>query len=241
MSSTSSTSTLRRARSTAPLAAVVVFVLFGLSDYGNSSVFCSASGTEAAMTPSRDTTAMENADINTPHTARERTLRDAAGGVHVEPFRAAELSSGKDETSPAAPEQVHIALAVTDSREEYAMSIAWATWPEAQSQVLWGSSADQLSNLAEGTATCALILLVLDLMSYEVYSFVLHDGLGCTLQTDMCMYCAFGRYRTVVVASCCVSSIFTFHRSPIIRAWEWYTVVPSLYDSLMGATALYLV
>lgn len=155
-----SSRTLRRAGSMAPLAAAMGFVLLGFFKHGKTSVFCFASDAEAAMTPSRHATAKENANSinNTPHTTRERRLGDQTEGLHVGRSRASEASLGENDPASAAPEQVHISLAVTGSREEYAMTIAWATWPETQSQVLWGSSADQLSNLAEGSATCEPVL-----------------------------------------------------------------------------------
>lgn len=158
-----SSRTLRRAGSMAPLAASMGFVLLGFFKHDKASVFCLASDVEAAMTPSRHDTATENTNSikNTPHMTRERRLGDRTEGLHLERSRASELSLGDNDPASAAPEQVHIALAVTGSREEYAMTIAWATWPEAKSQVLWGSSADQLSNLAEGSATCELLIVLL--------------------------------------------------------------------------------
>lgn len=53
----------------------------------------------------------------------------------------------------AAPEQVHIALARSDSPQEYAVTVAWVTWPNTQSRVVWGSSVDNLSNIADGSST----------------------------------------------------------------------------------------
>lgn len=162
-----SSRTLRRAGTMAPLAATLGLLTLEFFNHGKASVFCSASDAEAAMTPSRHASADEenaNSVKNTSHMTRERgrerRLGDRIGGVQVERSRASEVYLGEDDPASAAPEQVHIALAVTGSREEYAMTIAWATWPDAQSQVLWGSSADQLSNLAEGSATCELLLLL---------------------------------------------------------------------------------
>ncbi|CAM9158106.1 unnamed protein product [Pylaiella littoralis] len=63
-------------------------------------------------------------------------------------------SSAKDKPDPAsaAPEQVHIAFASSGSLEEYAVTVAWSTWPKARSQVTWGSSQKQ-DNVANGNST----------------------------------------------------------------------------------------
>ncbi len=53
----------------------------------------------------------------------------------------------------ASPEQIHIALAASDSPEEYAVTVAWATWPETRSQVVWGSDNQRQDNIAYGRAT----------------------------------------------------------------------------------------
>lgn len=61
------------------------------------------------------------------------------------------------EIDPSAmPEQIHIALAMSESPEEYAMTIAWATWPDTKSTVAWGLSEDELVNVVEGTSTCEM-------------------------------------------------------------------------------------
>lgn len=53
----------------------------------------------------------------------------------------------------ATPEQVHISLAASSSTEEYAVTVAWATWPKAESQVVWGTSAEQQDNVSYGSST----------------------------------------------------------------------------------------
>ena len=53
----------------------------------------------------------------------------------------------------ATPEQVHISLASSGSTEEYAVTVAWATWPKAGSQVLWGTSAERQDKVAYGSST----------------------------------------------------------------------------------------
>lgn len=58
-----------------------------------------------------------------------------------------------EDPSFAAPEQVHIALGRSDSPEEYAVTVAWVTWPNTQSRVVWGSSVDNLGNIADGSST----------------------------------------------------------------------------------------
>lgn len=72
------------------------------------------------------------------------------GDEHNAPWLHARLPSG----DPAAsPEQIHIALAASDSPEEYAVTVAWATWPETRSQVVWGSDDQRQDNIAYGRAT----------------------------------------------------------------------------------------
>lgn len=53
----------------------------------------------------------------------------------------------------ASPEQIHIALAVSDTPDGYAVTVAWATWPEARSQVVWGSDSQGQDNIAYGRST----------------------------------------------------------------------------------------
>lgn len=53
----------------------------------------------------------------------------------------------------SSPEQIHIALATSDSQDEYAMTVAWTTWPETQSAVVWGRSPDSMTNMVEGSST----------------------------------------------------------------------------------------
>lgn len=77
--------------------------------------------------------------------------------LHVDPLPDGPMEKGDPKF--AAPEQVHIALAVSASRENYAMTVAWTTWPETASHVLWGETEDTLSNIAEGNATCESFLI----------------------------------------------------------------------------------
>lgn len=53
----------------------------------------------------------------------------------------------------ATPEQVHISLAASGSVEEYAITVAWVTWPETESKVFWGASAQQHDKIAHGSST----------------------------------------------------------------------------------------
>lgn len=75
----------------------------------------------------------------------------AASGTPPIKYGASTLLEG--DPASADPEQVHIALAESGSLEQYAMTVAWVTWPEARSQVAWGSSPEELGNMAEGNAT----------------------------------------------------------------------------------------
>lgn len=121
-------------------------------EHGKASVFCSASGVPLSVGDNAGPRAFRTQQSSTDF------AQDVHGalGDRIEAEPAASRSLENDPAS-AAPEQVHIALAASGSLEEYAMTIAWATWPEAKSQVVWGTSADHLSNLAEGSATSEFI------------------------------------------------------------------------------------
>lgn len=82
----------------------------------------------------------------------DQQSRSLSERLHVDPLPDGPMEKGDPKF--AAPEQVHIALAVSASREHYAMTVAWTTWPETASHVLWGETEDTLSNMAEGNATC---------------------------------------------------------------------------------------
>lgn len=103
-------------------------------------LFCSASGAP------RSNSAL-NGEAKLAATAegllqQEHTLEGAAH----EPLPQSSAAS-------ATPEQVHISLAASGSMEEYAVTVAWATWPKAESQVVWGASAQQQDYIAYGSST----------------------------------------------------------------------------------------
>lgn len=88
------------------------------------------------------------------HSALNGEAKIAAGLQEIDES----LLQQEDEPLPssaasATPEQVHISLAASDSTEEYAVTVAWATWPKAESQVFWGASAQQQDNIAYGSST----------------------------------------------------------------------------------------
>ena len=141
---------MRRACRAAPLLALAA-PLF-LLDSARAPFFCAASGTPPISV------ADDNAHHQQQQQQHDGLLQDgrqqvhnaATGGVHAE-HGASTLLEG--DPASADPEQVHIALAESGSLEEYAMTVAWVTWPEARSQLLWGSSPKGLSNMVEGNVT----------------------------------------------------------------------------------------
>lgn len=151
---------MRRACRAAPLLALAAPLLF--LDNGRPSLFCAASGTPPSGGDTKNAHQHEllRQDGRHPSTAaaaaaaekeeRHQAHRALSGSAHTEHGPSIFLES---DPASAAPEQVHIALAESWSLEEYAMTVAWATWPETRSQVAWGVSAEGLSSLTEGSAT----------------------------------------------------------------------------------------
>lgn len=111
------------------------------------SVFCGASEVLSAAIPvGRSSTGVDSVDQQqgTQQAAR-RSLVEASGS-HVETVE-------PDNDPSAHPEQVHIAFAVSNSPEEYAITISWATWPETMSTVVWGTSPSSMIHVVEGSST----------------------------------------------------------------------------------------
>ena len=152
---------MRRACRAAPFLALAAPIFF--LDNGRASLFCAASDPPPSV---GDTTNAHQHELlrqegrhpspAAPAAAaeeeeeRHQVHRALSGTAHTK--QGASILLESDPIS-AAPEQVHIALAESGSLEEYAMTVAWATWPEARSQVAWGLSAEELSSLADGSAT----------------------------------------------------------------------------------------
>lgn len=136
----------------ASIAAVVV-ILFCLQ-CNDATVFCAAS--EVVSGPGASAQHAASSTINNRHVGEvtaEQQLSSPARRLGGRTGSRVELGVLPPRDPAAAPEQVHIALAVSDSRKEYAMAVAWATWPETQSTVVWGKSADEMSSTVEGSAT----------------------------------------------------------------------------------------
>lgn len=139
----------------APLVAVAMVLFF--FKHGKASIFCLAS---AAPPSDGESTRREHqqqqqqldasSDLASNNHHRQQQQRSLTGRLHMAEYLVPPLN----DPAFAAPEQVHIALASSGgSLEEYAMTVSWATWPETQSQVVWGVKADQLDNAAKGGAT----------------------------------------------------------------------------------------
>ncbi|CBN76693.1 conserved unknown protein [Ectocarpus siliculosus] len=94
----------------------------------------------------------DGAGVRLEHKQRNLQQDGPASSMFQPDEHGLSVGAHKDQ-SFAAPEQVHIALARSDSPEEYAVTVAWVTWPNTQSRVAWGSSVDNLGNIADGTST----------------------------------------------------------------------------------------
>lgn len=103
-------------------------------------VFCPASGA-----PLSDSAGNGEAKLAADQQETESLQEIAVARASHEPLPSTAAS--------ATPEQVHISLAASGSTEEYAVTVAWATWPKAESLVFWGISQQQLPNIATGSST----------------------------------------------------------------------------------------
>lgn len=109
-------------------------------------IFCLASGTPLGS--SGDSEAMRG-DQQHSQQGRRPTMQHP--DARESPFHVAVPST---DPASAAPEQVHISFASSGSLEQYAVTVAWSTWPETRSQVAWGSSHQEQDNVAYGSSTC---------------------------------------------------------------------------------------
>ena len=145
---------MRRSCRAAPLLALAVPLLS--LDNGRALLFCAASGTPPSVGDNNahqhELLRQEGRHPSPPAEVEERheEHRALSGSAHTQHGTSTLLVV---DPAYAAPEQVHIALAESGSLEEYAMTVAWATWPEARSQVVWWALEKGLSNMAEGSAT----------------------------------------------------------------------------------------
>ncbi|CAM9492658.1 unnamed protein product [Scytosiphon promiscuus] len=77
----------------------------------------------------------------------------ALRGEYQQQPLSSEHGAAKGDPSYAAPEQVHISLASPGYVRAYPVTVAWVTWPDVRSEVLWGTAADDLVNVARGSST----------------------------------------------------------------------------------------
>lgn len=111
------------------------------------SLFCGASEVLSAAIPvGRSSTGVDA--VEQQHGTQQTTRRHLieASGSHMETVE-------PESDPPAHPEQIHIAFAVPNLPEEYAMTISWATWPETMSTVVWGTSPSSMIHVVEGSST----------------------------------------------------------------------------------------
>lgn len=156
-------------------------------------VFCSASGTPLG---SGDGEALRGDQQHRQQETRQRQHPDA----RETPFDVAGPSTANDNPDPAsaAPEQVHISFASSGSLEEYAVTVAWSTWPEARSQVNWGSSPRKQDNVAYGSSTCEWA------HQYEYSNEQCVTGTAVTL-------CERSTFRRVASSYCCTCLLLLLH------------------------------
>lgn len=107
-------------------------------------LLCSASGV-----PSSNGALDGGAKLAVEQQERDRLLRQEED-AHLDGASHVPLATS---TASSTPEQIHISFAASDVMGEYAVTVAWATWPKAESQVFWGSSAQQPENIAYGSWT----------------------------------------------------------------------------------------
>lgn len=109
-------------------------------------LFCSALGAlRSVSTPNGEAKLAAGLQENGDSSLLRQEQEHALEGASHEPLPSSDAS--------ATPEQIHISLAASGSTEEYAVTVAWATWPKSESQVVWGSSAQQRDNIASGSST----------------------------------------------------------------------------------------
>lgn len=144
--------------------------------HGDATVFCTAaevaSGAVGATSGRSNVAGQKfahphDAFANNLSPAAGRRLRNDNGELHLESHQ---TTAGQGEgDAGAAPEQIHLALASSGSSlNEYGMTVAWATWPPAESTVIWGPDPDEMMNVVSGTSTCELFIFVRKLPAQEL-------------------------------------------------------------------------
>lgn len=112
---------------------------------------CLASGTPLGSSGDRE--AMRG-DQQHNQQDRRSTIQHPDGRESSFHVAVPSIETDAPDPASAAPEQVHIAFASSGSLEQYAVTVAWSTWPETRSQVAWGSSPRKQDNLTYGSSTC---------------------------------------------------------------------------------------